>query len=121
MVVPLIFLVRFSLTDTTVAHVHAGHHILPGWWESLDYVFLAVGFYAVFHAAGHAASKAVKKLLWLFWVCLAAAVVFHAHLHWLSYFASAGLIGTHLFNIRLHAGAIRHRKNQSEATSTVID
>jgi len=78
---------------------------LPYWWESIDYLFLVVGFIAVYHASAHAAGKSIKVSLWLFWLCLCVAVVFEHKLHWMAYVASGGLITTHFVNIR------RHRKN----------
>ena len=110
MVVPLLFLFTYSLRQADVHHSH--HTLLPGWWESLDYVFLAIGFYAVYHASRHAASRGVKRALWLFWLCLATSVIFQEQLHWLSYIASIGLIVTHFVNIRLHA-LTRNRNDTS--------
>ena len=93
LVVPALFLLRFSLTDNAAYH-------LPSWWEKLDFVFLIVSFLAVYHSAGHTKTKEVKISLWLFWATLAVAILFQAHLHWLAYIASAGLIATHFINIR---------------------
>ncbi|GAA4469821.1 hypothetical protein GCM10023093_29960 [Nemorincola caseinilytica] len=102
LVIPAIFLIKYSWADS-VADVHAGHHAgLPAWWHVLDYVFLVVGFVAVLHASSHAPARGVKLSLWFFWLCLAVAVVFEEQLHWMTYLASAGLIATHFFNIRSH-------------------
>lgn len=99
MIVPLLFLFTYSIRH---AHSHNAHSLLPNWWESLDYLFLAIGFYAVYHASQHAASRSVKIALWIFWLFLASSVIFQEKLHWLSYVASLGLIATHFLNIRLH-------------------
>jgi hypothetical protein len=103
-VIPAIFLLKYSWADTTGAAVgKAGWGSgLPHWWEMLDYIFLIVGFVAVYHAANHSAKKNIKWFLWFFWICLAIAVVFEQKLHWMAYIASAGLIITHFFNIKNH-------------------
>ena len=107
LVIPAVFLLKYSVTDGVEA---AGWGVgLPHWWEWLDYIFLAVGFYAVFHSARHASSKLISVALWIFWLFLAIAVLFEDTLHWMAYFASAGLVITHFLNIRKHAR--RHRKH----------
>jgi len=93
LVIPALFVLRFSLTDNAAYH-------LPQWWEKLDYVFLVVSFLAVYHSANHAKAREVKAALWLFWGILAVAILFQAQLHWMAYIASAGLIATHFLNIR---------------------
>ncbi len=104
LVIPAIFLIKFSLTDGMNAAT--GSHIwgsgLPYWWETIDYVFLVIGFVAVYHASGHSPIRGVKISLWFFWLCLAIAVVFESKLHWMAYIASAGLVFTHFINIRKH-------------------
>lgn len=102
LVVPTLFLVKYSLTDTVMSHGAKMGDGLPHWWESLDYVFLFIGFIAVYHAAAHAAGRWVRVSLWFFWICLGIAVFFESTLHWMAYIASVGLIFTHFFNIRLH-------------------
>lgn len=99
LVIPAIFLLRYSVADAGGADWGVG---LPAWWEKLDYLFLLVGFVAVYHASAHASGIGIKLSLWVFWVFLAVAVVFEQYLHWLAYIASVGLIGTHFVNIRNH-------------------
>jgi len=103
LVIPALFLLKYSFADSlTVLHSGEGG-ALPVWWHVLDYVFLIIGFVAVLHASTHSASAGVRVALWLFWLCLGVAVIFEDSLHWLSYIASAGLIGTHFVNIRQHS------------------
>jgi hypothetical protein len=100
LVIPAIFLLRYSLVDSgATAGWGSG---LPHWWETLDYLFLAVGFYAVYHAVRHTVSRGIKRSLWFFWLCLAVAVIFEDKLHWMAYIASGGLVITHFINIRKH-------------------
>ena len=104
LVIPAILLLKYSWADAggTIPVSQGWGSGLPSWWETLDYVFLAVGFYAVFHASTHAPAKGIKIALWFFWLCLAVAVVFEQYLHWIAYIASAGLVVTHFVNIRKH-------------------
>ena len=107
LVVPVLFLFKYWWTNNTGRLLFSGG--LPAWWELFDYLFLIVGFAAVYHASAHAAGKNIKIALWLFWLCLGVAVVFEDKLHWMAYIASAGLISTHFINIR------RHQKNAAKA------
>ena len=74
---------------------------LPYWWGYLDYLFLVISFTAVYHAAGHTTARWIKVSLWTCWCLLSTGILFEEQLHWLAYLASAGLIATHFFNIRL--------------------
>ncbi len=95
LIVPALFLINY-LWRTNVA---AG--FLPLWWDKVDYVFLLLSFWAVYHAVKHATLKDIKISLWGFWGLLAVAIVFENYVHWLAYIASAGLVITHLRNIHL--------------------
>ncbi len=115
LVIPAIFLLKYTWADSTGAATgKAGWGSgLPHWWELLDYIFLIVGFVAVYHAARHAVKKNIKRSLWFFWLCLAIAVVFEQKLHWMAYIASAGLIFTHFFNIRNHTKTVTDKIDNS--------
>ena len=93
LVIPVLFLLKFSFTDSSPLN-------LPSWWEQLDYVFLLVSFLAVYHSANHTPTRQIKISLWVFWAILAISIIFQAHLHWMAYIASAGLVITHFINIR---------------------
>jgi len=106
MLVPLFIMVRGWYGKGTLhgnghfLHAQGADFWVPSWWESVDYLFLIISFFAVYHAANHAFSKYIKLSLWFFWFCLANAIFFESILHWISYIASAGLIITHLVNLR---------------------
>ena len=93
LVVPVLFLLKMSWTQHTAID-------LPSWWEKIDYLFLLISFFAVYHSASHTKTIEIKYSLWLFWSILVLAIVFQSKLHWLAYIASAGLVITHLINIR---------------------
>ncbi|GAB4026842.1 MerC domain-containing protein [Spirosoma koreense] len=72
---------------------------------SLDYIFIGVNIVAVYFATRHYAPLAIKRSLWgflgLFTIALLLEDVAPAF-EYLAYAASAGLVITHLFNIRQH-------------------
>ncbi|MFD2570054.1 MerC domain-containing protein [Spirosoma soli] len=72
---------------------------------SLDYVFIIVNILAVYSATRHYASPIVKKSLWGFLALFTAALLLEEAspvFEYLAYIASAGLVMTHLVNIRQH-------------------
>lgn len=71
----------------------------------LDYVFIGVNIMAVYFATRHATSPAVKTALWSFLVLFAGALLLENTsrvFEYLAYVASAGLVFTHLLNLRQH-------------------
>jgi hypothetical protein len=97
LIIPVLLLVRAPLANNTQ---------LPEWWSRLDYVFLLISFLAVYHSAAHTRRKEIKVALWIFWAILAISIIFEATLHNMAYFASAGLIATHLVNLRQSRKAV---------------
>ena len=93
MVIPALFLIKVWWGANNLINV-------PPWWERIDYFFLIISFWAVYHAAAHARAVPIRLSLWLFWGVLAVAIIFEKSLHWLAYIASAGLITTHFINLR---------------------
>ncbi|AUD01896.1 MerC domain-containing protein [Spirosoma pollinicola] len=78
---------------------------------SLDYVFIGVNIVAVYFATRHYAPHIIKRSLWgflgLFSISLLledASPVFQ----YIAYAASAGLVITHLLNIRQHKVSHTH-------------
>lgn len=72
---------------------------------SLDYVFIGVNIVAVYFATRHYAPPVIKKSLWgflgLFTIALLLEEV-NPVFEYLAYTASAGLVISHLLNIRQH-------------------
>ena len=85
-------------------------HLRVG-YLSLDYVFIAVNIVAVYSATRHYAAPAVKKSLWGFLSLFTVALLLedtNPVFTYLAYVASAGLVITHLINIRRHRLAHLH-------------
>ncbi|GAB3498451.1 hypothetical protein GCM10027341_20090 [Spirosoma knui] len=81
------------------------HDELRVGYLSLDYVFIAVNIVAVYSATRHYASPMVKKSLWGFLGLFIVAILLEdaaPAFEYMAYAASAGLVMTHLINIRQH-------------------
>lgn len=78
---------------------------------SLDYAFIVVNIAAVFFATRHHASSAIKTALWGFLSLFGIALLLEdvsPVFEYLSYVASAGLVTSHLLNLRHHRAAHAH-------------
>ena len=72
-------------------------------WAWLDYVFIALCLWAVFHSAKHTYSKAIKVGLWAAWAVFAVGIVFEDAAEGMAYVGYAGslaLVVLHILNIR---------------------
>lgn len=79
-------------------------HLRVG-YLSLDYLFIGINVVAVYFATRHSASPAVRRALWSFLILFAFAIVLEdtsGFFRYAAYAASAGLVVTHLVNIRQH-------------------
>ena len=75
----------------------------------LDYVFIAVNIAAVYFATRHHTSPAIRTALWSFLTLFAVALLLEdtsKTFEYVAYVASAGLVITHLVNLRQHR--LRH-------------
>ena len=88
------------MTTTALRHEHL--HI---GYLSLDYVFIGVNIAAVYFATKDNQSTLVKRALWGFLILFAIGIACEnvgPAFQLLGYAASAGLVMTHLVNIRQH-------------------
>jgi hypothetical protein len=72
---------------------------------SLDYVFIGVNIIAVYFATRHYVHPLIKKSLWGFLSLFSIALLLedvNPFFEYVAYIASAGLVITHLLNIRQH-------------------
>tara|TARA_B100000459_G_C8518827_1_gene175218 strand:- start:130 stop:528 length:399 start_codon:yes stop_codon:yes gene_type:complete len=79
----------------------------PTWWQSIDYIFLTVAFFAVLHIANNKrSSKLIKSLLIICWIGLLAVTInttfflFHIS-NELAYLPAFSLVALHLYNANL--------------------
>lgn len=86
-----------------ILHIHGSgqeHWLLAHHW---DYVFLVLGFGAVWFSSRHAHSKVIKSTLWITFAILAGAILmeeFGLMVQVLIYSSSAVLVITHLLNLK---------------------
>ena len=82
-------------------------------WEWLDYVFIALCFWAVFHSTKHSNSKKIRMGLWAAWAVFATGILLEdvaEGMNYLAYTGSAALVVLHILNIRhfKHCEKCRH-------------
>lgn len=72
---------------------------------SLDYVFIAVNIIAVYFATRHHSSSIIRTALWSFLLLFAIGLILEdvsPAFEYIAYAASAGLVISHLVNLRHH-------------------
>jgi hypothetical protein len=72
-------------------------------WAWLDYVFIALCLWAVFHSTKHSYSKPIKMGLWVVWAVFAIGIVFEEAaegMAYVGYVGSLGLVVLHILNMR---------------------
>ncbi|GAB4050083.1 MerC domain-containing protein [Spirosoma litoris] len=101
LVTPVLLLTTSLLQDTT----------LRVGYLSLDYVFIGVNIIAVYFATRHYAPRAIKIALWGFLSLFSIALLLEETapaFEYLAYASSAGLVITHILNIRQHRVSHTH-------------
>ena len=60
-----------------IAHVgdFGDHGGKPFWWSNLDFLFLAISFFAILRSSKVTSKKIMKVLLWTFWALLFLLVI----------------------------------------------
>jgi len=79
--------------------------VVPGWWQTLNYLFLSISFFAIYKTSKNSSSQMVKTLLYLFWSILAMLLIseefelFHLP-EFITYITGLSLAGLHIYNKR---------------------
>ena len=77
--------------------------VVPGWWQALNYVFLALSLFAVYKTSQNSSNQIVKTLLFVFWGILASLLIseefelFHLP-EFITYLIGLTLAGLHIYN-----------------------
>ena len=77
--------------------------VVPGWWQALNYMFLALSFFAVYKTSQNSSNQIVKTLLFVFWGILAILLIseefelFHLP-EFITYLTGLTLAGLHIYN-----------------------
>ena len=96
MATPFIFLIKSSAAISCSQ--------TPFWWQTIDYLFLTVAFFAVVHIANNKRSKKwIRYLLILSWIGLLLVTInstfFFFHItNNLAYIPAISLVSLHLYN-----------------------
>ncbi|MDT7830827.1 MerC domain-containing protein [Flavobacteriaceae bacterium S356] len=53
----------------------AAEDAAPGWWKSLDYIFLFVSFFAVVWSVQNTSKNWMRYALWISWIALTVALI----------------------------------------------
>ena len=77
----------------------------PIWWQSIDYIFIVISFFAIFRATKTSTNKIISKLLWITWFVFFALILNKSlGLIYLdknfAYSAGITLACLHLYNLR---------------------
>jgi hypothetical protein len=85
----------------------SSHEVTPVWWSSIDYILLAVSFFAVLRSSQTSSILWVKYALWISWITL-ALIILNEKLELFSlseiaiYIPAGLLVLAHLYNRRNH-------------------
>ena len=77
--------------------------VVPGWWQALNYIFLALSFFAVYKTSQNSSNQIVKTLLFVFWGILTSLLIseefelFHLP-EFITYLTGLTLAGLHIYN-----------------------
>ncbi len=77
----------------------------PTWWQSLDYVFIIISFFAIFRSTQTSSNKSIKIALWITWFLLFLSIVnkafqlFYINQN-LTYTTGITLALLHLYNLK---------------------
>jgi hypothetical protein len=79
--------------------------IVPLWWQAINYIFLAISFFAVYRSSQNTTSKLIYYLLWLAWTSLFVLIINEEFgvftlSESFTYFSAFSLAILHLYNLK---------------------
>lgn len=87
-----------------LAHSCSISNSSPIWWSNIDYVFVAISFFAVYRSSQTTSKNLMKWLLWINWVTLALLIT-NVKIQWIivpeiyMYFTALMLAIIHIYNL----------------------
>ncbi|MFV9551877.1 MerC domain-containing protein [Algibacter sp. PT7-4] len=77
----------------------------PIWWQSLDYLFLAISFIAIYLSTQKSSNKIIAAALWASWTLLVIIILnekiaFFELPEYYTYASAILLTGLHLYNLK---------------------
>jgi len=96
---PLLFVVQSCSTQSSCRSES------PLWWSSIDYFFIGVTFFAIYHASKHSVKPWMGSVLFLAWAVLSLLVINEKFVLllvpvWCKYLAAFTMISLHLYNLK---------------------
>lgn len=94
---PLLFIAQ------SCSAVCCSSETVPGWWQWLDYAFLAISFFAIFWSTKTTSKDWMKIALWVSWAALLLVIV-NEKTEWFPmkeffiYIPALSLVALHLYN-----------------------
>lgn len=87
-----------------LAHSCSTANSTPIWWSNIDYIFVAISFFAVYRSSQTTSKNLMKWLLWINWVTLALLIT-NVKIQWIilpeiyMYFTALMLAIIHIYNL----------------------
>ncbi len=77
----------------------------PVWWQSLDYIFIIISFFAIFKATQTSSNKIINTLLWIIWTLFLLLIINSTVQLWdinqtFTYIIGITLAILHLYNLK---------------------
>jgi hypothetical protein len=94
-----------------MAGTFSGAEAIKMGFLSLDYAFILVNIFAVYHATKHHSTLRIRASLWGFLVLFTCAILLeeqHQVFEYLGYAASIGLVVSHIVNLRYCQQCLKH-------------
>lgn len=91
----------FALQATSAESLQSA----PFWWKNIDFLFLGLGFLAIFHSSKKSTNNTIKIALWSIWILLALLVI-NEKVHFLHipeiimYVTALSLSALHIYNLK---------------------
>ena len=63
---PILFVAQSGLLSS---------NIQPLWWESINYIFIALSFIAVYYSAKNTSENIMKPILWVCWLFFVSVIL----------------------------------------------
>ena len=77
----------------------------PIWWKIIDYIFLIISFFAIYHSTKTTKSALIKPALWISWFFL-SFIIINEKFNWISlpeyaiYIPALALVVLHVYNLK---------------------
>ena len=93
---PFLFVAQSGLISSSIQ---------PFWWESINYIFIALSFVAVYYSAKNTSENIMKPILWVCWLFF-ISVIFNEIIglteipELFSYVSAFSLASVHVYNLK---------------------